>query len=71
MSPGDVAFFHCDTLHASAANLSDKPRWSMITAYNLASNIPYKNLHQSSITPIEPLDGDLSLETPTLIQVFP
>jgi len=35
METGDAAFFHCNILHASAANLSDKPRWSIITAYNL------------------------------------
>lgn len=40
MELGDSAFFHCNTLHASAANLSDKPRWSINTAYNLASNKP-------------------------------
>jgi ectoine hydroxylase-related dioxygenase (phytanoyl-CoA dioxygenase family) len=40
MELGDSAFFHCNTLHASAANLSDKPRWSINTATNLASNKP-------------------------------
>ena len=35
MELGDTAFFHCNTLHASAANLSDKPRWSIITAYKI------------------------------------
>lgn len=59
MQPGDTAFFHCNTLHASAANLSDKPRWSIITAYNLASNKPYKDAHVSSYTPIEPYRGNL------------
>lgn len=62
MGPGDTAFFHCNTLHASAANLSDKPRWSIITAYNLASNKPYKDVHESSYTPIEFYDGDLLAE---------
>jgi ectoine hydroxylase-related dioxygenase (phytanoyl-CoA dioxygenase family) len=62
MEAGDTAFFHCNTLHASAANLSDKPRWSIITAYNLASNKPYKNVHTSSYTPIEPFRGDLLTE---------
>jgi ectoine hydroxylase-related dioxygenase (phytanoyl-CoA dioxygenase family) len=62
MGAGDTAFFHCNTLHASAANLSDKPRWSIITAYNLASNKPYKDVHQSSHTPIVPFMGDLLTE---------
>lgn len=59
MEAGDTAFFHCNTLHASAANLSDKPRWSIITAYNLASNKPYKDVHESSYTPIRPYPGNL------------
>jgi ectoine hydroxylase-related dioxygenase (phytanoyl-CoA dioxygenase family) len=63
MAPGDTAFFHCNTLHASAANLSDHPRWSIITAYNLASNRPYKDVHPSSYTPLVPFDGDLLAET--------
>jgi ectoine hydroxylase-related dioxygenase (phytanoyl-CoA dioxygenase family) len=59
MEPGDTAFFHCNILHASAANLSDKPRWSIITAYNLASNKPYKDVHACSHTPIIPYTGNL------------
>lgn len=59
MEPGDTAFFHCNTLHRSDANLSDKPRWSIITAYNLASNKPYKDVHASSYTPIDAFRGDL------------
>ena len=59
MELGDTAFFHCNTLHASAANLSDQPRWSIITAYNLASNKPYKDVHVSSYTPIVPFTEDL------------
>ncbi|MBC7826163.1 MAG: phytanoyl-CoA dioxygenase family protein [Chitinophagaceae bacterium] len=62
MDAGDTAFFHCNTLHSSAANLSDKPRWSIITAYNLASNKPYKDVHESSYTSIEAYRGDLLSE---------
>lgn len=62
MEPGDTAFFHCNTLHASAANLSEYPRWSIITAYNLASNKPHKDVHPSSHTPIEPYRGNLLQE---------
>ncbi len=63
MNPGNTAFFHCDTLHASAANLSNNSRWSIITAYNLASNKPYKDVHESSYTPVEPYKGNLLDET--------
>ena len=62
MEPGDTAFFHCNILHASAANLSDKPRWSIITAYNLVTNKPYKDVHESSSTPIQPFYGNLLTE---------
>lgn len=65
MEPGDTAFFHCNTLHASAANLSDKPRWSIITAYNRVTNKPYKDVHESSYTPIKVYKGDLLAETAT------
>ncbi|GAB4000285.1 phytanoyl-CoA dioxygenase family protein [Spirosoma daeguense] len=62
MEPGDTAFFHCNTLHASAANLSDKPRWSIITAYNLVSNKPYKDVHENSYTAIIAFEGNLLTE---------
>lgn len=38
MSPGSVLFFHCNLLHASAANESDRPRRSFIMCYNALSN---------------------------------
>lgn len=52
---GDVLLFHSNLLHRSEANLSDKPRWSMISCYNRASNIPYNDSasSNSSITPID------------------
>lgn len=65
MEPGDTAFFHCNILHASAANLSDKPRWSIITAYNRTSNKPYKDVHASSYAPIDAFTGDLLTEEET------
>ena len=34
IEPGDALFFHSNTLHRSEANLSDKPRWSIISCYN-------------------------------------
>ena len=38
VEPGGALFFDGNILHASDANLSDKPRWSMIYAYVPESN---------------------------------
>jgi hypothetical protein len=45
LAPGDVLFFHSNTLHASDQNKSDKPRWSLICCYNTKHNNPYKASH--------------------------
>jgi Phytanoyl-CoA dioxygenase (PhyH) len=52
MEPGDVLFFHSNTLHRSDQNKSDKPRWSMICCYNAARNNPYKEHHHPFYTPL-------------------
>ena len=38
---GDALFFHSNLLHRSEANLSDKPRWSIISCYSSQSNLAY------------------------------
>ena len=38
--PGDVAFMHSNTLHASSPNLSDAWRRNIIVAYNSKHNEP-------------------------------
>jgi ectoine hydroxylase len=53
MEPGDVLFFHCNLLHRSDQNHSDKPRWSMICCYNAARNDPYKEHHHPRYTPLQ------------------
>jgi len=50
---GDALFFHSNLLHRSEANLSDKPRWSLISVYNRSSNIPYNEPSQSSTVPLK------------------
>jgi len=55
MDPGDVLFFHSNTLHRSDRNLSDHPRWSMICCYNRADNDPYKDSHHPRYTPLHKL----------------
>ena len=61
LQPGDTLFFHCNLLHRSDANLSDNSRWSLISAYNLASNVPYGlyiDKAKSSIKPVEILPDE-------------
>jgi ectoine hydroxylase-related dioxygenase (phytanoyl-CoA dioxygenase family) len=53
LKAGDVLFFHPNLLHRSEANLSDTARWSVISAYNLASNKPFREKNVSCITPIQ------------------
>ncbi|QHW00364.1 phytanoyl-CoA dioxygenase family protein [Spirosoma endbachense] len=63
LKAGDVLFFHSNILHRSEANLSDKPRWSMISCYNRQSNLGYNESSSSSasITPIEVVPNDALL----------
>src|SRR3546814_6243612 len=42
MQPGDELFFPSNLLHTSSANLSDNPRWSIISVYNLLENVPFR-----------------------------
>ena len=53
MSPGSVLFFHCNLLHASAANLSEHPRRSVIMCYNALANpqlrIGYEDIHKLGV----------------------
>lgn len=52
MEPGDALFFHCNLLHRSDQNRSEKPRWSMICCYNAARNNPYKESHHPRYAPL-------------------
>jgi phytanoyl-CoA hydroxylase len=52
LQPGDALYFHPNLLHRSEANLSDKPRWSMISVYNRSGNVPYNEPSQSSTVPL-------------------
>ena len=52
LKPGDTLFFHSNILHRSEANLSDTARWSVISAYNLDYNVPFREKNLSCIQPI-------------------
>jgi len=54
LSPGDALFFHCNTLHRSDQNRSDKRRWTLLACYNTKHNSPFKTVVPG--TPYRPLD---------------
>ena len=58
LEPGDILFFHSNILHMSEANTSDKARWSMISAYNLSYNKPFREKNLSCITPVITVSND-------------
>ncbi|WP_067034091.1 phytanoyl-CoA dioxygenase family protein [Allomuricauda sp. CP2A] len=62
MEPGDALFFHSNLLHASDANKSEHPRWSMICCYNKASNNPFKDSHHPSYTKLHKVRDEMILK---------
>ena len=62
LKPGDTLFFHPNILHRSEANLSDKSRWSLISAYNRQANIPYNEKSASCLVPLETVPDNALLQ---------
>jgi ectoine hydroxylase-related dioxygenase (phytanoyl-CoA dioxygenase family) len=58
MNPGDSLFFHANTLHASAPNDSDDPRWVFISCYNARSNNPTNADNHPQYTPLKKVDDN-------------
>ncbi len=50
---GDALIFHSNLLHRSEANLSDRPRWSIISCYNLQSNLAYNETSTAWKVPVD------------------
>ncbi|XP_046376306.2 L-proline trans-4-hydroxylase-like [Haliotis rufescens] len=53
LEQGDALFFHCNMLHNSAANNSDKRRWVLITAFNTLNNNSVVEHHHPPGTKID------------------
>ena len=53
LEPGSAVFFHCNTLHRSDANTSERNRWNLICCYNAARNDPYFSSHHPQYTPMK------------------
>lgn len=62
LQPGDALFFHSNLLHRSAANLSDEPRWSIISCFNSQSNIAYNEPSTAWTQPIRQVPDEAILE---------
>ena len=54
--PGDACFFHCNTLHTSAPNVSGDNRDLLLCCYNRADNNPVVRHHHPYYTPLEVVD---------------
>ncbi|MDB4902677.1 MAG: phytanoyl-CoA dioxygenase PhyH [Mucilaginibacter sp.] len=62
LEPGDALIFHSNLLHRSEANLSDYPRWSVISCYNLQSNLAYNETSTSWKVPVDIVPDNAILE---------
>jgi ectoine hydroxylase-related dioxygenase (phytanoyl-CoA dioxygenase family) len=62
LKAGDVIFFHSNLLHRSEANLSEDPRWSLISCYSSASNLAYQEQSTSWKTPVKTVPDEALLE---------
>ncbi|XP_071948856.1 L-proline trans-4-hydroxylase-like [Antedon mediterranea] len=61
LDPGDAIFFHCNVLHRSDQNRSDRRRWVFICSYNRADNNPYFEHHHPLYTPLKKVSNDAIL----------
>ena len=48
LEPGDVVFFHCNTLHSAGKNLTDQVKFSLVFTYRGASNAPLPGTRSAS-----------------------
>lgn len=62
LQPGDALFFHSNLLHRSEANLSDHPRWSLISCYCSQSNLAYNETSTSWKTPVQRVPDEAILQ---------
>src|SRR5678816_1293660 len=62
IEPGDALFFHSNILHRSEANLSEGPRWSLISCYNSLSNPAYNDESTSWKEPVQIVSDNALME---------
>ena len=71
LNAGDALIFHSNILHRSAANLSENPRWSIISCYCSQSNLAYNESSSAWKAPIKgvPNDAILNWESESMSKV--
>lgn len=62
LEAGDALFFHPNLLHRSEANLSEYPRWSIISCYSSQSNLAYNESSQSWKVPVNIVPNEALLQ---------
>ncbi len=62
LEPGDALLFHANLLHRSGQNLSEYPRWTVISCYNLQSNIAYNEPSTAWKVPVKTVPDNALLE---------
>ncbi len=65
---GSALFFHCNLLHASEANLSDRPRRAYICCYNAVSNAPFGDAGHGKPVLIEAVPDDAILQSDNVVR---
>lgn len=62
LDPGDALIFHSNLLHRSEANLSERPRWSVISCYSSQSNLAYSETSTSWKVPVDIVPDEALLQ---------
>lgn len=62
LEAGDALFFHPNLLHRSEANLSEYPRWSIISCYCSQSNLAYNESSVSWKVPVSTVPDEALLQ---------
>lgn len=62
LEAGDALIFHSNLLHRSEANLSEHPRWSIISCYSSQSNLAYNETSTAWKVPVEVVPDEAVLE---------
>jgi ectoine hydroxylase len=56
LQPGDLLIFHCNALHRSDANRSDRRRWTLLVCYNRIDNDTITRQDDRYYVPLEKAD---------------